>query len=157
MTRGGFTLIEIVVVLLILGVVAAVTVPALGRLQERQTSSESAAREIAQLLRTSRRTAVNHGVAVVVVVDPVHRGYRIETQGNVQLSKKSPIVREGKLDLPQVRFVGDFVPYRFRFDRLGTGHGPMIHLESESGDRASVSVTSWTGEPWVETYASAQE
>jgi hypothetical protein len=147
-----------VVVLLILGVIAAATVPALGSLGEEWTSSESAGQEIAQLLSSSRRTALNHGVAVEAVLDPVRRAYWVEVEDVQGPSEDSPIDHVGKLDLqPEVRFVGESIPYRFRFDRLGSGHGPVIYLEDKSGSRATVSLASWTGEPLVETHVSAQE
>lgn len=158
MRPGGFTLIEIVVVLLILGVIAAVSVPAVNSLEESQSSSERAALEIAKLLRSTRRTALNHAVAISVVLDPVLRTYRIETEHSETLSDTPAIDHEGDLDLPAgTRFVGDPAPRRFRFDRLGSGRGPVIHLESEDGTRASVGVTPWTGESWVEAYESAPE
>jgi prepilin-type N-terminal cleavage/methylation domain-containing protein len=70
MQRRGFTLVEVVVVLGILAVVAAVTVPAFLRDVEPDDMTR-AERRIEALFRLARDSAIRGGVAVTVVVDSI--------------------------------------------------------------------------------------
>src|SRR5688572_6189154 len=62
--RSGFTLVEIVVVLIMLGIAAAVAVPAFRPPAER--SAGAAARALRELYADARNQAARRGVAVVV-------------------------------------------------------------------------------------------
>jgi prepilin-type N-terminal cleavage/methylation domain-containing protein len=68
MRRAGFTLIEIVVVLLILAVATAITVPAF--LEPRQDDEVTdATRRIEALFRFARDSAARSGLPIVVAID----------------------------------------------------------------------------------------
>lgn len=67
--RAGFTLLELVVVVLIVSVVAAATAPALlGTARDRDDGRGATAVE--QLVDRARRTAVQGGEPVTVVIEP---------------------------------------------------------------------------------------
>jgi type II secretion system protein H len=66
--RQGFTLIEVVVVLLILGVIASITVPAFLPPRADDELTEATAR-IEALFRFARDSAARSGIPVVVVID----------------------------------------------------------------------------------------
>lgn len=66
---GGFTLLETVCALAIIGLVAAVLTPAIPRGTSR-TAFESYAVKVAALLRQDRQVAVERGVATATLLDP---------------------------------------------------------------------------------------
>lgn len=66
--RGGFTLIEIVVVLVILAISAAVVAPAFSAALRRDNSDDVAA-NLLSLLERGRRTAIAHATTVRGSVD----------------------------------------------------------------------------------------
>jgi type II secretion system protein H len=74
--RRGFSLIEIVVVLLILGLVAAVTVPAFLSRAEPDAIAR-AAQDVTSVLERARRTAVERGVNTAVRLDPKSLRYDV--------------------------------------------------------------------------------
>jgi len=69
-SRGGFTLIEIIAVLMILAFASAVAVPAFRKFVEEDDLTE-ATRRIEALFRMARDSAVRSGVPVTVVIDSV--------------------------------------------------------------------------------------
>lgn len=153
MKSGGFTLIEMLVVLVILGVMAGVTVPALAGLTEKKERVEELASELRSLLRGGKRLAIERGVAVVVSLDPETGRYRIEPMdpGNTKAASPNP-PRDGFLEIPSgVRFLNTSGLQRFRFDRLGSASGPVINLRADTGLQVRISVSPWTGGITVDT------
>jgi prepilin-type N-terminal cleavage/methylation domain-containing protein len=69
--RSGFTLIELIVVLLILSVVAGVTVPALFAPPRAVTGMEEAVDRLDNLFRLARDSAVRSASPVTVVMDSI--------------------------------------------------------------------------------------
>src|SRR6266446_2717794 len=70
----GFTLAEIVVVLVLLGIMAAVAVPAFTRLDAEDDATRGAA-EVVRVLHAARRMALERAVAARVVVDQTDGHY----------------------------------------------------------------------------------
>lgn len=96
--RRGFTLVEVVVVLLILGAVTAVTVPAF-RDAPTTAGVQRGAEEVRRLLDRARATARANGHAVTVTIDPRSARWwldrpaltgRIELQRDVSLWSDAP-------------------------------------------------------------------
>jgi prepilin-type N-terminal cleavage/methylation domain-containing protein len=144
---GGFTLIEVLVVLVILGVMAGVTVPALAGLPEKKEPAEELASELRSLLRGGKRLAIERGVAVVVSLDPETGRYRIApvVSGSTKAASANPAM-DGFLEIPSgVRFLSTSGPQRFRFDRLGSASGPVITIRADTGFQVRISVSPWTG------------
>jgi type II secretion system protein H len=130
----GFTLIEIVVVLVILGVVAAVSVPAF-----RDTTPPNALRDgaagVVHVLERARLTAVMSGHRVAVTVDPVAARYWID----------SPEV-SGTFELPGgVTLWSDRARAHVSFDASGTASADLLALQA-NGRTAPILVDRFTGE-----------
>src|SRR6266566_2160626 len=70
----GFTLAEIVVVLALLGIMAAVAVPAFTRLDPEDDATRGAA-DVVRVLHRARRSALERAVPATVVVDPTDGHY----------------------------------------------------------------------------------
>jgi general secretion pathway protein H len=71
---GGFTLLEMLVVLTILGIVAALAVPRLTRPSDG-LRLQVAARDLAGALRLTRATAILRNAAIVLVIDVDQRAF----------------------------------------------------------------------------------
>jgi len=91
--RSGFTLIELIVVLVLIGVLATMTVPAMMSQMSRASLKESARR----LLRTAqyaRRYAIMHNRASRLVIAPEEGRYLLEHESE-------PVINPGQFDTLQ--------------------------------------------------------
>ena len=137
--RRGFSLLEVVVVLAIVGVIAAVTVPAIGE-AGRRDPLDSAAAEVRTLVERTRRTALERGPAVTLVIDSRARRFWVSRdQDRMQLAQGTLPTGVTLLAGPS----GDRV--RAAFDATGTASGDTIVLQN--GDRTTViTLNVWTGD-----------
>lgn len=138
--RLGFTLIEVVVVLVLLGLVAGVTAPAF-----RDSASTGAggqvAREVVSLLERARTTALERGTAVRVVLDPVTGGYTVaaDSAGGVVP------VREGRVTLPAgVTLVTATLRYTASFGATAVAGADTLRIRGTDGE-TRLTVNRWTG------------
>ena len=74
-SQDGFTLIELVVVIVLLALVAAIAVPSAGRLIDLSTPSDDVER-LAAALRQARMAAIVEGRPRHVFIDPARRQWR---------------------------------------------------------------------------------
>ena len=74
-SQGGFTLIELVVVIALLALVAAIAVPSAGRLIDLSSPSDDVER-LATALRQARMVAIVERRSRHVFIDPAHRQWR---------------------------------------------------------------------------------
>lgn len=139
-TRTGFTLVEMVVVVAILGVVAGVTVPALHDAQAR-TPLDQTASEIARILARARRTAVERATPATMVVDPANKRYWLRLDDTVIADALS--ARPGvTIDASSPRLAIRFVP-------TGEAQGDTITVRW-NGHVATIGADGWTGDVRVD-------
>ena len=77
--RSGFTLIELVIVLVILSVVAGVVLP---KLNVSQYRSDAAAQQVRSVFQTAQRTSLTRQFDVIVSIDTILFGLRIAEDAN---------------------------------------------------------------------------
>ena len=78
-TRRGFSLVEIIVVLVIMGIVAGLAVPKLNLSGYRV---DAIAQQVRGILRTSQRTSLTRQFDVIVSIDTLNRLLRIAEDSN---------------------------------------------------------------------------
>lgn len=86
--RDGFTLVELAIVLVIIGVVAGMTIP---RLNVSRYRIDAAAMQVRSVMQTAQRTSLTRQYDVIVSVDTVKGGLRIaedvNNNGAIELSE----------------------------------------------------------------------
>lgn len=136
--EDGFTLIETVAVLLILGLVSAAAVPALGSVLEG--GGDEPARDLAELFRGARESAASRGAPVVVTVDPRSGAWRVfHAEGSGEPLDRGTLAggRDVRLATPG----GE--PVIARFDPSGRARAPTVTVGSGPETRR-VEVDPWT-------------
>ncbi|HUG39512.1 MAG TPA: GspH/FimT family pseudopilin [Longimicrobiales bacterium] len=132
--RGGYTLTELMVVIAIMGLVAAGATPALGVWLD---ASPRPAEEVASLLRSARAEALRTGVPVMLTMDP--------TTGVWALESPDSVVKRGLLRVSSMAAApgGERVIMRFGPSGGAVGGGiPVL----ERGRVVRVTADRWTGE-----------
>ncbi len=138
---GGFTLAELVVLLIILGIIGGAVVPAL-RVSEPDPLALAAA-EISRVLLAGRNAALQGGVPIRLTLDPRSLAYLIEETGD---SIAAPVGR-GTLALPPgVELVEGRPRVRVQFARTGSAVPDSVTLRSPQGSRV-IRVEPWSGAP----------
>lgn len=132
--RSGFTLVEVVVVLLILGTVTAVTVPAF-RDAPPSSGVHRGVDEVRRLLDRSRATARANGHAVTLTIDP--------QSGRWWLDRPR---LTGRLDLPRdVALWSDAPRSRFLFAAGGASSASRFAVQG-GGRTIPIVVDPFTGQ-----------
>jgi general secretion pathway protein H len=146
--RAGFTLVEMVVVLAILGIVAGVTVPALRDRRAADPLMQGASEAVTMLAR-SRQTAVERATTIRVSLDPVTRRFRLRALGSRAVSDS---VAADSLPLPAGVTIDDAGGRRtITFAPTGEARGDTITLRWQ-GRVATVAADQWTGDAHVATH-----
>lgn len=136
--RRGFTLVEVVVVIAILGITAAAVVPALARVATEDDLT-AATRQLETVFASARGQAVERATSVGVTLVP-------ETGRYWTTPVDGAVLDSGRLTFPAgVRLQSRASRPTFRFDPLGTADGDSLVLVGTSGARA-ITVDHWTGE-----------
>jgi prepilin-type N-terminal cleavage/methylation domain-containing protein len=161
-TRGnGFTLVEVVVVLVILSITAVIAVPAFRAAQVR-SDMDLATERVEILLRIARDSAVRTAMPVTVVVDSATSLVWLTTPTSIGMAEGSaallsagvaaaaPTGPGSSIDLPRgVRMELASARARFTFQPGGQAFPDSIYLRSGATTRL-VTVNPWTGH--AETY-----
>ena len=138
--RGGFTLIEMIVVVIVIAVTAGLTAPAMMRMAGVEADVRGTA-PLAALLRSARRQAVESGSVVRVIIDPKDARYRADTTG----PRGAGLLSEGELTLdPGVTLESDSIRVRFTFRPDGSVFGDTLTVHGR-WTSSRVSVDRWTG------------
>lgn len=136
--RAGFTLLEIVIVLILMGITGAVVLPALLR-AATPNSADTMAAPLVQLLQSAQRAATARDVAVTVTLDPVTAAYRAEADG------ADSALAAGVLPLAAtVRLTADSVRARFLFWPDGSAYGDSLMVRN-GATTVVVRVDPWNG------------
>ena len=142
--KRGFTLLEMLVVLVVIATVTAVTVPAITRLNDEDELT-GAARELVTLLERARATSVEQGVPVTMTINPVSGRYWLR----VGRSLAPEVFRPGTVSLnPGVTLASTLDRVTFSFDPLGPAHGDSLYVRAPSGG-SLIGVERWTGRLYV--------
>jgi len=135
--RGGFTLAEIIVVLAILGITAAVVVPAFTRLAPEDDLTRAVA-QLDAVIASARGTALQRATAVEVTLIPQSGRYWLRLADGTSLDS-------GAIDLGRsVTLHSPAMRPRVRFSRLGTVDADSLIVLGPDGARALV-FDRWTG------------
>ena len=138
--RRGFTLIEMIVVLIVIAVTAGLTAPAMMRMAGVQTDDAEIA-PVTALLRAARRQALEGGTVVTVMLDPEDARYRADTTG----PRGAGMLSEGALELePGVTLESDSLRVRFTFRPDGSVFGDTITVHGRWAS-SRLMVDRWTG------------
>lgn len=149
--RNGFTLLEVLVAFLILGIMAAVAAPAL--LSERtEPAMVEAEGRIDALFRLARDSAIVSAMPVTVVMDSMSSRVWLDVRGGTaRLIGDGDTAGPGEsLELPaSVRMRLPSMRTRFTFLPTGAASGDSIVLEGPAGDLRIIRVNPWTGRSHV--------
>ncbi len=135
----GFTIVEILVVLAILGITAAAVVPALARATEEDDVTATA-RGVERVLLAARTTALERAARIDVELIPLPEGarYWVHTQGGALLDSGTIVLAgSSRIQSPVPR-------PRFRFGPTGIVDGDSLLVLGTAGARVLV-IDRWTG------------
>lgn len=143
MSRRGLTLVEVIVSMALIGIVAAVTVPAFAGLAGTDRDAATA-EPVARLLRSARMTALREARVTTVVIEPVSGRYTIAVAGEGMPRRTEGLLALG--DGARILVAGPRA--RFAFEPSGPARSEPIAVRGPGGDVA-VRVDPWTGDVLV--------
>jgi|1185.fasta_scaffold1039435_2 general secretion pathway protein H len=145
--RVGFTLVEMLVVIVILAIVSAVTVPALRSDPDDEVTTTAGV--ITRLLAQSRETAVRRGEAVDLIVDAENARYWAVV---AETGKRDSVLSYGAIAIPTgANVTADESRSRYTFLPTGGTSGGSLTLRMNSR-AAVINLDRWTGDARAEIH-----
>jgi prepilin-type N-terminal cleavage/methylation domain-containing protein len=142
--QAGFTLLELIVVLVIAGVISAVTIPAFSSGQPDQPAAVGAS-ELVALLRSARARALTRAQPVTLRIDARTRVFTVATETGDSIVP----IAQGIVALPRGITLGAPASgAQFRFAPTGAARGDTLLVRGD-GPAVAVWVDRWTGAPHV--------
>lgn len=144
--RRGVTIVEMVVVLTIIGIVAAAVVPALRPSSARRDVLVESRSALVSVLTSARRRAIADARTLTLTVDPETARYWMhETEPTDSVSATAPLDSAISLRLPEgVTLMGSAARVHFVFSPSGTVSGEPIAIRV--GSRVQpIALDPWTG------------
>jgi type II secretion system protein H len=145
----GFTLIELMVALAIVGMIATVAVPAL----RSRSGARATAQQLASIYEAAREAAIARGTSADVLLDLPNGVYYVVTEARP--GRPADTIRKGQLGLPggarlasqPTRALHPVVDGRVvtTFDALGRARGADVVVADDRGRHAVVVTDPWTG------------
>jgi prepilin-type N-terminal cleavage/methylation domain-containing protein len=140
--RSGVTLIEMLIVMMIIGIIAGVSFPALaaGLASVRLSSASGSA---ASFLTSAMNQVERHELAAAVVIDPRENKLALYTAASGDKPDKL-------LEMPRGIAIDGEDPRRFLLQPGGTFPRITLVLRNEKGARRSVRIDPATGVPDIQ-------
>jgi prepilin-type N-terminal cleavage/methylation domain-containing protein len=141
-SRLGFTLVEVLVVLLIVAITAAVAVPNLARATGGGAGADAVARDLVEAYHAARDAAASRGAPATVTLELRSGSYWITI---ARSAAAKDTLRHGALPLtPSTRLSGGHDGWaETTFDPLGRSRNEPV-MVAEGEDRYEVTVDAWT-------------
>ena len=144
--RGGHTLWEVLLVLTLLGAVAALVAPAARAVRPTTADVTATARDVVSLLERARLTALERGITVELRLDPSSgRTWIFTVDGDtLHLLASTTIRRVSAVDILAAR-----PRARFSFSPRGEAFGEPLEIRGLGGLQR-ITVDPWTGDARVD-------
>jgi general secretion pathway protein H len=152
MRSRGFSLIELIVVLVVIGLSASLVVPSLSRFS-KTVELKGAARKISAILRYCRSEAVNKGQTYQIIFDSDLREVRVQKTESSE-EKEQELKREGKsvrqmyhlptgihvkeVNIASPQYASDYPTFEFYPNGGSNGGSFLLSSEERGGYRIKV-------------------
>jgi prepilin-type N-terminal cleavage/methylation domain-containing protein len=149
MNKRGVTLIELVIVMVIIAILAALTVPGLGTWMAYYRL-RNGSRDIISVLRTAQMRAVSFNMRYGVAFDPANRQFQLyqdsgglQVDGAVNLLPTGVTYKDGTVALPPDGPGG--LPFISFFPNSTASAGGTIVLRNSRGSEKTIQISMATG------------